>query len=363
MRCPRFTIVVYVCGISLAATYMYVSNLNRKVDLVIEILSAAKNKKFEARSIKIHPKIVTPARKAYTDVPLLNLKAVDTKGDRGKRSNIVVDETIKSSVSDEKVDVILKERDDLRKFSIPFLSHPDLPRVLSEEEYLRMMQLVQLIDEALTDNNVTYMLSFGTLLGAYVTHDALPWDDDLDLSAKVEDYEKILRLFGNGTKYPQLATLDHGGGQPGKVKVYFKDDPKAGKYSWSWPFADISFLLDNATRVSFTTNRDLFLLKQHVYPLHYRPFGGMWLPVPRNPGYFLLKHFSYFKCESHFWDHRREVWKDRKKAICNSLISTYPFVKRRGTPRGGIMETLMLNGTSMYTLSLEEPYHAFGHVV
>ena len=256
----------------------------------------------------------------------------------------------------------LSEGDDLNKFAIPWFSHPDLPRPITKKEYHRVLELVRHIDEAFRENNVTYMLAFGTLLGAYVNHGILPWDDDLDLTASVSDYEKILHMFGNGTKYPQLTTFDFKKGGPNKVKIYFAEDPNAGGYAWKWPFADISFLLLNTTHAWFTTEKHLYLIPEDVYPLHSRPFGNMWLPVPHNPGKIQQEKYKTFKCMSHFWDHKRETVTAVVSVRCRSLMEVYPFVERSSEETGVIRETLVLNGSSIYSLRMNEPYHNFGIV-
>ncbi len=59
-------------------------------------------------------------------------------------------------------------------------------------------------DEFCKKNNLNYMLSFGTALGAVRHKGFIPWDDDVDVDMPIEDYlrlEKIWSKCGNKQKY------------------------------------------------------------------------------------------------------------------------------------------------------------------
>lgn len=58
----------------------------------------------------------------------------------------------------------------------------------------------------------------------------------------------------------------------------------AGEQKWSYPFIDISYFNENSThiwRVNYAANAvaDCSLLKTDIFPLVWRPFGEIWLPV------------------------------------------------------------------------------------
>lgn len=63
-------------------------------------------------------------------------------------------------------------------------------------------QLHQTLDEILDyasnvceQNGLTYVLLYGSALGAYRHHGFIPWDDDLDIGLPRADYEKLLRIL------------------------------------------------------------------------------------------------------------------------------------------------------------------------
>ncbi len=67
-----------------------------------------------------------------------------------------------------------------------------------EQIHSIQVTLLSAFKQICDDNQLSYWIDFGTLLGA-VRHDGhfIPWDDDLDVSMPREDYQKFLRLASN----------------------------------------------------------------------------------------------------------------------------------------------------------------------
>ena len=83
------------------------------------------------------------------------------------------------------------------KQDFPWLSHPIISRAFTRKQHQQLMDLVQTVSNLLESSDITFMMSFGTLLGSYFFHDIIPWDDDMDLLVDIKDMEKVKALFLN----------------------------------------------------------------------------------------------------------------------------------------------------------------------
>lgn len=80
---------------------------------------------------------------------------------------------------------------------IKWMSAPFFPRAMNRSAHDRYVQLLRVLSQLFLRNNVTFIMCDGTLLGSYLSHGMLPWDDDVDLMVRYSDINKIKNIFSN----------------------------------------------------------------------------------------------------------------------------------------------------------------------
>lgn len=68
---------------------------------------------------------------------------------------------------------------------------------LLRKDQLELLRMLKIIDSICKENNITWWLSSGTLLGAARHQGFIPWDDDMDIVMLKKDYKKLERILIN----------------------------------------------------------------------------------------------------------------------------------------------------------------------
>ncbi len=71
------------------------------------------------------------------------------------------------------------------------------------------LEIMKKIHLFCVEHNITYYLSYGTLLGAVRHSGFIPWDDDIDIQMPRPDYEKFLQSFPGFAKQNGLTVVNH----------------------------------------------------------------------------------------------------------------------------------------------------------
>lgn len=84
-----------------------------------------------------------------------------------------------------------------------------LIKLNKDEGKKKLLGILIEFDSFCKDNNLTYYLAGGTLLGAIRHKGYIPWDDDIDLMMPREDYEKCIELFDKDITKKASLSLNH----------------------------------------------------------------------------------------------------------------------------------------------------------
>ena len=267
-----------------------------------------------------------------------------------------------------------------------WLNSPQLPRALPKEQHDSIIEFLYTFSKLLAKVNVTMLLSSGTLLGSFIFHDIVPWDDDLDIMIACSDIPKLKTLATDPEFANMYAFYDFNVVKNFPVeqnynsvcqyllnefrglffKFYKKDNPKADKsiytifrkIKWTFPFIDIQCYIQNTTHVAIMnrSKHKIVMKISDFFPIHPRPLYNQWFYAPRSTQEFLYQHYHHFKCQPGM-DHRQEAPKHIYNVDCSRLAKYYPIVRRKQVGEQ-VVEELMFNHKQIHEFVIHGEHYA-----
>ena len=276
-----------------------------------------------------------------------------------------------------------------------FSDHSYIPRFLDQSQHQAAVQLLANISELFREYNIQYIMCHGTLLGSYMFHDVIPWDDDLDIMVSYSDVNRVRRMLRQPEVAAQFGVVSYADdfnlysqenlafdadtSRPfgclknndvsttqssecvHKFHFYRTDSPKTTLRQIGFPYIDVKFYTENSTNVwPVDMEHDgAMVRRQDFYPLVFRPLFNAWYPAPQNTHYWLKRKFGDFRCSSKWYSHRSQSIAIGYHSKCSSVKSCYPYVQRlpycTRTPEGRRVESAaasaaVASGDEQYTL-------------
>ena len=88
-----------------------------------------------------------------------------------------------------------------------------MKKIDSDEFKILTLEMLKQFDKICAENDLCYVIDYGTLLGAVRHSGFIPWDDDVDVVMPRKDYDRLISLFDNdddlfGNNY-KLSTMEN----------------------------------------------------------------------------------------------------------------------------------------------------------
>ncbi|GFO24459.1 lipopolysaccharide cholinephosphotransferase licd [Plakobranchus ocellatus] len=210
--------------------------------------------------------------------------------------------------------------------------------ILTPVEGAQLIFALETFVKACREAGLTFFILEASLMGVIRHHGLIPWDDDIDIVMRASEWPKIRNVLGNIDGFELFTPRDS------QWKFYAKDARSFPDKPFKFPNLDIFFFGEDDTHIWALTKglkHDLVYKKSDIFPLNWRPFEHLMVPVPCNLDLVVHKAHDKNVCITPEYIHKtnERFYLGGKTAIdCKLLHGVYPFVSVSKSSRPGYDE-------------------------
>ncbi|XP_060073189.1 uncharacterized protein RP688-like [Ylistrum balloti] len=228
-------------------------------------------------------------------------------------------------------------------------SSPFKPQI-TDNDIDDLLRTLERFDKLMTENNITYILEGGTLIGSFRHHGPIPWDDDVDVLVNASDRDRLAEILPKmKPDFDFFTPVNYA------WKFYDARSKHLPYKPFRWPYVDIFFWNNNETHMyhEIYVRRPQFTAPIYkILPPVRRKFAHLSLPVPcnLNSG---LHAVDLDICESPTYSHKAEKYiplNQYASVPCSELGQKYGFVKHVQTSDGRWNESMIFREMVLYSI-------------
>ena len=215
---------------------------------------------------------------------------------------------------------------------------------LGEIQQIQLEEL-EYIDSLCRKNDLEYSLTYGTLIGAVRHGGFIPWDDDIDIMLRRNDYEKLLLIIKDDGKYKLISREDScfNWAKIVDTRTYVEEDDKYnikdyGVWVDIFPLDEVPdpFSLKGHLHMFFVKVTNSLAQKRAIDKSHAKCWKGIyrWVWLVRHSvlSVFSIKFYSdhtyktltkYHGCNTGFVGEGNYYWRSPKRSFKKKMFDSY----------------------------------------